>query len=68
MFVDKTKLYCMAAKRQMTMTEVVKKAGVTFQTLSSINKGWRSTTKTIGKLCSVLHCEPADIIKDEAGA
>ena len=64
MFVDQNKLYCMAAKRELTVTELVQKAGGTFQVIGSIKKGWRSTTRTVGKLCRALSCEPADILKD----
>ena len=66
MIVDKRKLYCMAARRGMGVTEMVQKAGISFQTLSSIKKGWRSTTKTISKLCDALQCDPADLVKDES--
>lgn len=68
MFVDKRKLYIMAAKRQMTITEVLQRAGITFQVLASVSRGWRSTTRTVGKLCRALDCEPADILRDEVGA
>ena len=66
MFIDERKLYFMAARRQMTITQLVQRAGITFQTLGSIKKGWRSTTKTIGKLCMALGCNPEDIVRDIA--
>ena len=66
MFIDEHKLYCMAARREMTITQLVQIAGISFQTLGSIRKGWRSTTRTIGKICKALQCDPADIVRDVA--
>ena len=68
MFIDDKKLYCAAARRGLTITELVQKSGIAFKTLYRIKKGWRSTTKTIGKLCRTLECDPAEIVRDEIGA
>ncbi len=65
MYIDEKKLYRLTAKRQMTMTELVKKAGISFQILGSIKKGWRSTTKTVGRLAEALGVEPEEILKEE---
>lgn len=64
MFVDERKLMEKAAERQMTVKELVEKAGVTYQAISSIKRGWRSTTRTVGKLAAALDCKPADILKE----
>ena len=65
MYIDEKKLYLMCARRQMTIKELIKKAGVTYQFLASVKKGWRSTTKTIGKIAAALECDPAELLKDE---
>lgn len=65
MYIDVKKLYRLTAKKQMTMTELVKKAGISFQILGSIKRGWRSTTKTVGRLAAALGVEPEEILKDE---
>ena len=65
MFVDERKLYEKVAEKQMTVRELVEKAGVTYQTIASIKRGWRSTTRTVGKLAAALGCKPADILKEE---
>ena len=39
MFVDERKLMEKAAERQMTVKELVEKAGVTYQAISSIKRG-----------------------------
>ena len=65
MYIDEKKLYLMCAKRQMTVKELIRKAGVTYQILTAVKKGWRSTTKTVGKLAAALECEPQELLKDE---
>lgn len=64
MFIDERKLYLMCARRQMTVKELIKKAGLTYQALIAAKKGLKSTTKTIGKLAAALECEPEEILKE----
>lgn len=64
MYIDEKKLYLMCAKRKMTVKELTNKAGITFQVITAIKKGWRSTTKTVGKIAEALDCDPAEILKE----
>lgn len=64
MYIDERKLYLMCARRQMTVKELIKKAGLTYQALIAVKKGWKSTVKTIGKLAAALECEPEEILKE----
>ncbi len=65
MRIDEKKLYLMCARRQMTVKELIIKAGVTYQFLTAVKKGWRSTTKTVGKVAAALECDPEELLKDE---
>ena len=65
MRIDEKKLYLMCARRQMTVKELIKKAGVTYQFLTAVKRGWRSTTKTVGKVAAALECDPEELLKEE---
>lgn len=66
MYIDERRLYLLCARRQITIKELFAKAGVSYQTLVTIKKGWRSTTKTIGKISAALQCDPTEILREEA--
>jgi len=65
MRIDEKKLYLMCARRQMTVKELIKKAGITYQFLTAVKRGWRSTTKTVGKVAAALECDPEELLKEE---
>lgn len=59
----------MLAKRKMSVTELSEKVGLTMANVSILKNGKAKAIKisTLNKLCSVLQCQPADILeyKDE---
>lgn len=63
MIIDKAKFFIMCAKRCKKMTEVVKKAGLSMVVLNNINAGRPSKSETVGKLASVLQCQPEELLK-----
>ena len=43
--------------------------GIDAQTLQRVRHDKPITTETLGKICAILHCQPADLIeyKEESG-
>lgn len=65
MFIDKGKLYLLCARKKVGVKELVAKAGLTYQVIVAINKGLRSTPKTVGLLAEALNVSPEELLKDE---
>lgn len=59
----------MMAKRKMSLTELSEKVGVTMANLSILKKGKGKAIRfsTLDAICTVLECQPGDILefKDE---
>lgn len=65
MFIDKRKLYLQCAKQKIGIKELVAKAGLTYQVIVAINKGFSSNSKTVGSLAEALNVSPEALLKDE---
>ncbi len=55
----------MLARRKMSLTELSNKVGITMANLSILKKGKAKAIRfsTLGSLCKVLDCQPADILE-----
>ncbi|MEG2348440.1 MAG: helix-turn-helix transcriptional regulator [Clostridia bacterium] len=55
----------MMAKRKINMTELSEKVGITLANLSILknNKAKAIRFSTLNKICSVLACQPGDILE-----
>ena len=55
----------MLAKRKMSLTELSEKVGITMANLSILKKGKARAIRfsTLESICSVLDCQPADILE-----
>ena len=55
----------MLAKRKMSVTELSEKVGITLANISVLKNGKAKAIKlsTLTKLCSVLDCQPGDILE-----
>lgn len=55
----------MLAKRKMSLTELSDKAGLTMANVSLLKNGKVKAIKlsTLNKICSVLQCQPGDILE-----
>ncbi len=53
------------AKRKITLTELSEKVGITLANLSILKKNHARAIRfsTLEKLCSVLQCQPGDILE-----
>ena len=61
----------MLARRQMTLTELSEKVGITLANLSILKTGKAKAVRvdTLNKLCRALNCQPGDLLEyreDEA--
>tara|TARA_B110000977_G_scaffold157332_1_gene200357 strand:- start:328 stop:540 length:213 start_codon:yes stop_codon:yes gene_type:complete len=58
----------MLAKRKMSLTELSGKVGITMSNLSILKKGKARAIRfsTLESICSVLECQPADILEYKA--
>jgi putative transcriptional regulator len=55
----------MLAKRKMSLTELSEKVGITMSNLSVLKKGKARAIRfsTLEAICSVLDCQPGDILE-----
>lgn len=55
----------MMAKRKMSLTELSEKVGVTMPNLSILKKGKGKAIRftTLNAICTVLECQPGDILE-----
>lgn len=55
----------MLAKRKMSLTELSDKVGLTMANVSLLKNGKVKAIKlsTLNKICSVLQCQPGDILE-----
>lgn len=55
----------MLAKRKMSLTELSDKVGITMSNLSILKTGKAKAVRieTLDKICSVLDCQPGDLIE-----
>ncbi|MBQ6780709.1 MAG: helix-turn-helix transcriptional regulator [Treponema sp.] len=61
MKLDGVKLQNEIARRQMTITDFAKQAGLPSSTVYRAINGGRSSTRTVGKFATALQINPADI-------
>lgn len=61
----KVNLDVILVQRQLTMTELSKEVGITMANLSILKNGKAKAIRfsTLEKLCSVLKCQPGDILE-----
>ena len=61
----KIKLDIMLAKRNMSLTELSDKVGLTMANVSLLKNGKVKAIKlsTLNKICGVLQCQPGDILE-----
>ena len=55
----------MLAKRKMSLTELSEKVGITIANLSILKNGRAKAVRfeTLDRICSVLDCQPGDILE-----
>ena len=55
----------MLAKRKMSLSELSAKVGITMSNLSILKTGKAKAVRieTLNKICSVLDCQPGDILE-----
>ncbi len=55
----------MLAKRKMSLTELSEKVGITIANLSILKNGRAKAVRleTLDRICSVLGCQPGDILE-----
>lgn len=55
----------MLAKRKMSLSELSEKVGITMSNLSILKTGKAKAvrTETMNKICSVLNCQPGDLME-----
>lgn len=61
----KVNLDVILVQKQLTMTELSKQVGITMANLSILKNGKAKAIRfsTLEKLCSVLNCQPGDILE-----
>ena len=64
MFIDENKLNLMLARRAMSIRQLLKKAGIASQVIGHVKNGHKLTTKTVGKICNALECDPSELVKE----
>jgi len=59
----------MLAKRKMSLTELSEKVGITVPNLSILKTGKAKAVRieTMNRLCSVLDCQPGDLLEYREG-
>ena len=59
----------MLAKRKMSLTELSEKVGITIANLSILKNGRAKAVRfeTLDRICSVLDCQPGDILEFREG-
>lgn len=55
----------MLAKRKMSVTELSEKVGITMANISILKNGKAKAIRleTLDKICSILDCQPGDILE-----
>jgi putative transcriptional regulator len=55
----------MLAKRKMSVTELSQRVGITLANMSILKTGKAKAIRfsTLESICSVLHCQPGDILE-----
>lgn len=55
----------MLAKRKMSLSELSEKVGITMSNLSILKTGKAKAVRieTMNKICSVLNCQPGDLME-----
>lgn len=61
MVIQKSKLDIVLARRQSSLTDL--RDQMSPVTLSKINNGKDVRAKTVGKLASILHCDPSELVE-----
>jgi putative transcriptional regulator len=59
----------MLAEREMSLTELSDRVGITIANLSILKTGKAKAVRftTLEKICEVLDCQPGDILEYETG-
>jgi len=57
------KLLDMINKRNISKLELMAMAGISRETLAKLSKNESVTIQTIDKICTVLQCQPGDILE-----
>lgn len=57
------KLLDMINKRNISKLELMEMAGISRETLAKLSKNESVTMQTIDKICTVLKCQPGDILE-----
>ena len=57
------KLLDMLNKRNISKLELMEMAGISRETLAKLSKNESVTIQTIDKICTVLKCQPGDILE-----
>lgn len=63
MAVSYKKLWKLLIDREMTKTEMRKKAGITTAALAKLGKNEHVNTEVLAKICEALHCDITDIME-----
>ena len=55
----------MLAKRKMSVTDLSRRVGITMANISVLKNGHARAVRveTLDKICSVLHCQPGDLLE-----
>ena len=59
------KFYDYIKRRKIKIKDIINNTGISSATLANLGTNKSVTTETIGKLCSYLKCQPADIMEYE---
>ena len=67
--IDGKRLEAIRNYRGMSISDVTRKTGVSFQTIASIETGFTKGPQftTISKICHALRCKVNDVIVNEKG-
>ena len=63
MYMDYTKLWKLLVERGLTKTDLRNLTGMSSRVLAKLSKNQTVTTDTLAKICSVLHCDVADMME-----
>ena len=63
MYISYTKLWKKLAESRLTKTELCQLSGISSRVMAKLAKDQTVTTDTLARICSVLHCDVADIIE-----
>jgi DNA-binding Xre family transcriptional regulator len=67
--IDGKRLEAIRNYRGMSISDVTRKTGVSFQTIASIETGFTKGPQftTLSKICHALRCKVSDVIVNEKG-